>query len=226
MKLRFLGNGACFYPDMHNTSAYFVHKDNLILLDCGETVYERLLKRENLNDYKNIYVILTHLHADHVGSLGSLLSYCRCILKRRITIVHPERTVCKLLQLLGIDDDFYYYIDKLTDEITDLAVIPYKVYHVPNMNCYGYEIEGPEGHIYYSGDSAEIPNEILGKFLRGEIEMLYQDTSTHNSANPTHLYVGKLEAAIPEKERYRVTCMHLDCDCRKMLQEKGFQVVE
>ena len=226
MDLRFLGCGACFYPSFHNTSAYFVYRNNLILLDCGETVYERLLERENLNEFDQIYIVLTHLHADHVGSLGSMLSYCKCILKRRIIVVHPEKTICELLQLLGIDDDFYYYVDRLTDEIEDLHIIPHEVRHVPNMICYGYEIECPEGHVYYSGDSVGIPEEVLKKFLAGEITELYQDTSTHNSEEPTHMYYGKLEAAIPESERHRVTCMHLDCDCKQLLKDKGFKVIE
>ncbi len=46
MNLTFLGSGACFYPALHNTSAYFIYNNNLFLLDCGETVYQRLLEYE------------------------------------------------------------------------------------------------------------------------------------------------------------------------------------
>lgn len=226
MDLRFLGCGACFYPSFHNTSAYFVYNNNLILLDCGETVYERLLERENLNDFDQIYIVLTHLHADHVGSIGSMLSYCKCILNRRIIVVHPEKTIIDLLKLLGIEDDFYYYVDRLTDEIEGLHITPHKVQHVPNMICYGYEIEGPKGHVYYSGDSVGIPEEVLRKFFNGEIEEIYQDTSTHNSEKPTHMYLGTLEEMIPKSERNRITCMHLDCDCKQLLKDKGFKVIE
>ena len=75
-------------------------------MDCGETVYELLMKRSNLREYRQIYVLLTHLHADHVGSLGSLISYNYCILGRKICVIHPRATVVELLRLMGIKDEF------------------------------------------------------------------------------------------------------------------------
>ena len=75
MKLHFFGCGSAFNPAMGNTSAWFEMDGCLFLVDCGETVYELLMKRSNLREYRQIYVLLTHLHADHVGSLGSLISY-------------------------------------------------------------------------------------------------------------------------------------------------------
>lgn len=224
MKLTFLGSGACFYPALHNTSAYFVYKNNLILLDCGETVYERLLKKEDINKYKQIYVILTHLHADHVGSLGSLLSYCSCILKRRICVVHPQKEVCRLLSLMGIAKDFYTYMPELSGTVEGLHIIPVEVSHASDMKCFGYEIWCEDGHIYYSGDAAGIPDEVLDKFRSGQIQTLYQDTSSQESDH--HMYVGKLEAAISIELRSRVVCMHLDCDFKEQLKEKGFRVIE
>lgn len=227
MQLQFLGSGACFYPALHNTSAFFIHDSNLILLDCGETVYERLLECVDLNGFKQIYVVITHLHADHVGSLGSLLSYCKCILNKQIVIIHPEKTICELLALLGIEKTFYVYLAEFPNELENLKVIPYEVSHVPNMKCYGYEIIDQDMSIYYSGDSNDIPQNVLTNFLSGKIKYLYQDTSLHDSEHPTHMYVKKLEDIILKKEdRARVTCMHLDGDYREVLKNKGFNIVE
>ena len=75
MKLHFFGCGSAFNPAMGNTSAWFEMDGCLFLVDCGETVYELLMKRSDLREYRQIYVLLTHLHADHVGSLGFLISY-------------------------------------------------------------------------------------------------------------------------------------------------------
>ena len=93
MKLHFFGCGSAFNPAMGNTSAWFEMDGCLFLVDCGETVYELLMKRSNLREYRQIYVLLTHLHADHVGSLGSLISYNYCILGRKICVIHPRATV-------------------------------------------------------------------------------------------------------------------------------------
>ena len=106
MKLHFFGCGSAFNPAMGNTSAWFEMDGCLFLVDCGETVYELLMKRSDLREYRQIYVLLTHLHADHVGSLGSLISYNYCILGRKICVIHPRATVVELLRLMGIKDEF------------------------------------------------------------------------------------------------------------------------
>lgn len=226
MNLTFLGSGACFYPALHNTSAYFVFENNLILLDCGETVYERLLEREDIDQYKEIYVIITHLHADHVGSLGSLLSYCSCILKRRIYIIHPQKEICSLLSLMGIAEDFYNYRQEFSNAVAGLDIIPVEVQHASDMKCFGYEIRCKDWHIYYSGDAADLPDDMVGKFVSGEIQRIYQDTSSHKCDHPSHMYVGDLEKKIPMELRKRVFCMHLDRDWKRELLEKGFSVIE
>lgn len=222
MKLTFLGSGACFYPARHNTSAYFVIDDHLFLLDCGETVYEKLLEREDVGQFKQIYVIVTHLHADHVGSLGSLISYCTCILQKKICVVHPQERICSLLTMMGINPAFYEYRERLGDVMPGLCVRPTEVKHADDMKCYGYEITYQDWHIYYSGDAAAIPTEILEGFLAGEIRQIYQDTASKESAH--HMYKNRLESVIPEKERGRVTCMHLDGDYVEELLGKGFCV--
>ncbi len=44
--LNFIGNGSCFNTDFGNNSAYYIDKEkkSLLLIDCGETVFERLMK--------------------------------------------------------------------------------------------------------------------------------------------------------------------------------------
>ncbi len=75
MQLNFLGIGAAYYPPFGSTSAYFVVQGHFYLIDCGETVFSALWNNHDLNECKDIYVLITHLHADHIGSLGSFISY-------------------------------------------------------------------------------------------------------------------------------------------------------
>ena len=117
LDLHFFGCGSAFNPAMGNTSAWFEADGCLFLVDCGETVYELLMKRSSLREYRQIYVLLTHLHADHVGSLGSLISYNYCILGRKISVIHPRATVVELLRLMGIKDEFYNYYKGLPEEV-------------------------------------------------------------------------------------------------------------
>lgn len=105
--LKFLGCGAAFYPVLGNTSAYFIKNNNLYLLDCGELVFHQLYERGMLTRYDRIYSIITHLHADHVGSLGSLISYTYFVLGKKVRVIHPEESVRQLLDLTGIDRKAY-----------------------------------------------------------------------------------------------------------------------
>lgn len=226
MKLHFFGCGSAFNPAMGNTAAWFERDGCLFLLDCGETVYELLMRRSDLREYRQIYVLLTHLHADHVGSLGSLISYNYCVLERKIWVVHPRDTVVQLLRLMGIKDDFYEYSQEMPEQAGDIRVRPVPVVHVDNMDCFGYLLEADGQQIYYSGDSACLP-ECIGRMLAaGDLAAVYHDTSLHDSPQPSHCFVGRLEQAVPREFRHKVYCMHLDGECRDILEAKGFRVAE
>ena len=77
-KLRFIGTGGCFSKENINNSAYLKEDGHLILFDCGETVFHQILKNDIIDtDINRIDIIITHIHADHVGSLGSLIFFTR-----------------------------------------------------------------------------------------------------------------------------------------------------
>ncbi len=226
MKLKFLGIGAGFYPTYYNTSAYFIVDNNLILIDCGETVYKRLLDSIDIHSVDNIYVLITHLHADHVGSLPSLISYCACVVNKKIQVLHSEETICELLRLTGIKESFYTHHKQFEHTIKGVTIKPVRVKHAKDMKCFGYEIITEDDHIYYSGDSSSISEDILEKYLNGQIKRIYQDTSSSISNSSSHMYVGFLEEIIPKEFRKNVFCMHLDKDYKEELRQKGFSVCE
>jgi phosphoribosyl 1,2-cyclic phosphodiesterase len=225
MELKFVGRGSAFTPSLKNTSAYFVIGDSLFLIDCGESVFGDIWDLEELKTCKDIYVLITHLHCDHVGSLGSLASYCYFMLHKKIHVIHPETTVVDLLKLMGIEEHVYRYDSKLPPELQSLSAKAVPVEHVSTMHCYGYLLEANNETIYYSGDSYRIPDIILADFLSGTIDRIYQDTSTHSSKSPTHCEIDKLEMMIPIELRNRVYCMHLDGDNESIYRNKGFQTI-
>ena len=100
--LHFLGKGAAFYPSFDNTSAWFVESNVFYLIDCGESVFSKIWNIPEYFRADKVVVILTHLHCDHVGSLGSLISYTNMILKLQIEIVHEnDNSLKQLLKLCG-----------------------------------------------------------------------------------------------------------------------------
>lgn len=224
MKLNFLGKGCAFYPLYGNTCAYFVHGKELYLLDCGESAFEQLYKKIDLNEIERAYVIITHLHADHVGSLGTMISYFACVLKKMVYVVHPETTIVDLLTLEGISKSFYEYHKLLPENAAGLSAEPVEVHHAEDMQCYGYLLRDAEECIFYSGDSAMLPEKVQKLFLAGEVDRIYHDTATQPSEH--HGYYKKLEEVIPEEKRGQVYCMHLDSKCEDMLMARGFRIVE
>ena len=107
MDLNFLGCGSAFNPLYGNTSAYFTNKDQLYVIDGGESVFLKLYQKELLKKYAGITIMVTHMHADHVGSLPSIISYCYYVLGKKVTVIYPEKSLWILLGLMGIDPDIY-----------------------------------------------------------------------------------------------------------------------
>ena len=226
MELNFTGKGSAFYPPFKNTGAYMLSGKALYLIDCGETMFDVLYHKLDLASIEDVYVILTHMHADHVGSLGTLISYFYCLFNKAIHVIYPQETIKQLLTLEGITPLGYYYHRTLPENPAGLTAVPVEVKHALDMKYYGYVLSDGTETIYYSGDSSELPEDIRTRFLTGEINRIYHDTSTHDSPNPSHCYYGKMEKWIPREERHRVYCMHLDSPCEDMLKEKGFSIVE
>jgi len=65
-----IGNGTAFDPEIPNTS--FLLKD-FLLIDCGYNIFKEL--KENFDIGKIELIAITHNHADHIGSLETLLFY-------------------------------------------------------------------------------------------------------------------------------------------------------
>ncbi len=108
MDLKFLGCGSAFNPVYGNTSAYFTIGQDLYVIDAWESIFLSLYQKDLL---KNVTFLITHMHADHVGSLASIISYCFYVLEKKITIVYPEKSLWSLLGLMGIDPNAYEAVE-------------------------------------------------------------------------------------------------------------------
>lgn len=229
MELEFLGFGAAFNPIMENSNAYFLAGKRFFLLDCGETAFGKIWNLPAYTESEEVVALITHLHADHVGSLGSLISYSHYVMKKPVTVVHPLETVVQLLDLLGIDRACYRFRKLAQGEAADfgggVSAKPLQVDHVANMTCFGYILSDGVESVYFSGDATSMPAEVLEGLADGKVDRAYQDTSNTPSDHPTHATLEYLERLIPEKTRGKVYCIHLDYDYRDLLVRKGFKVV-
>ncbi len=231
--LNFIGRGSAFNTKLGNTSAFIKLNSSLILIDCGGTVFSRLQKLKILDGLKNIYIIITHTHPDHVGSLGDMVFYCYHILKHNATIIFPQKEhIEKFLASVGVSSKVYKLNSSNTVEIRDEEIGEFRiefltVTHTNTIPSYGFIMKIKESALYYSGDSNNISNEVINKLKGGEIQRIYQDTCGLDYNGNGHLSLKKLSELIPQELRNKVYCMHLDdYITEEEIRNSGFNAVE
>ncbi|MBR2707874.1 MAG: ribonuclease Z [Bacilli bacterium] len=235
MVLKFLGRGSAFNINEGNTSAYFYSNGELFLIDCGESVFERIIKNYLLDNIKAINILITHTHGDHVGSLGSLILYCFYNLDIKINIILPSKhkylnDLKDLLRIFGCKSKMYKFIyeNELTEKYDAFNSIKFmETKHSRGMVCYGILFDTKSGVVYYSGDTKEITN--IKKIIKeyDDIDKVYVDTSSIDSKDNPHVYVGVLDEEIPPYLRDKFYCMHIN-DKKAIVEaiDFGFKVVD
>lgn len=230
--LKFNGIGSAFNTKLGNTSAFIKKSKSLLLIDCGGTVFDRLLKLNLLQKFENIYIIITHTHPDHVGSLGEVIFYSYYILNKKPNIYFPQKELMEnFLGYIGVSNKMYNLEDNNIAEIYDSFLGKVKlefisVTHVDTIPSYGFFITLNDEKVYYSGDSNNISSRVIDELKQGKIIKLYQDTCGLDYEGNNHLSLKRLCTMIPSQLRYKIYCMHLDTHItEKQIIDSGFNLV-
>ncbi|MCR5384626.1 MAG: diguanylate cyclase [Saccharofermentans sp.] len=212
--LKFLGRGSAF-TDEHN-SAYFVENDELILIDCPMSAFQRL-NDKNLALYDHIYVLVTHTHGDHVGGIGMLIDLLQFSVNTPITVVAPSKEVeADLFYLLsrveGCNSTWFELIcvDDLEKEWL-VCSIPTSHTEELQGKCFGYCLKVEGNKVIYTGDTNTIvPFE---KYLESGA-YLYSEISAYKTT--VHLYCSDMVQKITEyvSSGIHVYLMHMDDEKR------------
>lgn len=222
--LKFIGNGSCFNTEFGNNSAYFIdnEKESLLLIDCGESVFERLMKQKLLDRIKDIHILITHMHTDHIGSLSSLLFFCEYGKGIIPTVIYPEKNIMsQYLSLVGNEPQAYKLITP--KECKQYRIQEIMQEHSNFINAYGYVLELGGRRIYYSGDTKTISKPIEQAFRKGMFDDFYQDVSRYDTT--AHMNIETLSNLFNAEERKKITCMHFDDDItRRKAEYLGFDI--
>ena len=212
--LLFLGRGSAF-ADEHN-SAFFAEDNELVLIDCPATSYQKV-KKMNWEQYDNIYILITHTHGDHSGGVGTMLQYVwfASYMKKKVTIVAPSEEVKEdlLLLLMRIEGCEQEWFDIITaDELNKkwfIAAVP--TTHVKPLEgrCFGYHLNIHGNNVVYTGDTATL-EPFKSMLKRGSF--LYTEAAYYKSA--VHMYLKDMLAEYISlaESGVHVYLMHLDVE--------------
>ena len=226
--LLFLGRGSAF-SDEHN-SAFFVEDNELILIDCPATSYQKV-KKMKWEQYDNIYILITHTHGDHSGGVGTMLQYVwfASYMKEKVTVVAPSLEVKEdLIQLLmrieGCEKEWFNIIAaNELDKNWFVAAVP--TTHVKPLEgkCFGYHLNIHGNNVVYTGDTATLepfePLLLCNSFL-------YAEAAYYKSE--VHLFMKDM---LPEfirlsKIGVHVYLIHLDVEkeIKKMIADTSLKL--
>ena len=222
--LKFLGTGSCFNVADGNNACYYFSKSEqaIMLIDCGESVFERIVECGLLDGMKSIDILITHLHSDHAGSLPSLLFFCDLALGLTPKVIYPDKeTMGSYLGLTGNDARKFELVSPSEYDRYEITEIGQE--HSKSIKAFGYLMRIDGESIYYSGDAHTIDPEVLQMLNNGQIDHFYQDTTRYENAS--HLNIDALHGLVAAERRDRVVCMHLDDDIsREKAKGYGFHV--
>ena len=237
MNLKFLGRGSAFNTKEGNTSAYFIEDSTFFLIDCGENIFSRIEQKNLLDGIKEVYIFITHLHPDHVGSLGSLIFYGYAVKKIPINIVVGQATVYSydLKEMLGFNgctENMYKMVPEisLTKKFKSFNSVTYfYTSHCPEISACSIVFRTREGIVFYTGDTNDLGNlqTIMLSTSFNKIKAMYVDSTSLDYPGNVHLCIHRLAIHTPEIFRAKIYCMHFNDDkCIKLAKDYGFNVVE
>lgn len=236
MKVKFLGCGAGFNPSYGSNSAYLMTRDDgMILLECGEQTFARLINLPDFLKAKYLTVLLSHTHSDHAGSLGNMVMYSYNVLHRRVVIVaggiKQRREIRRLLKGFGVARECYQIVTTwgmshssrmhdiaLRDSCINIEMI--RTHHAPSLACYNIELsrltkDGQVDGLFWSGDTNDGVPAIV-RALWGY--SVYQEAGVRHSS--AHVQIHQFDRALvaiaehgnvsAQQLRRNITLMHLD----------------
>ena len=228
--LTFLGRGSGYNSEETNTSAYIKENETLLLIDCGETIFKKVLEKNLMDGVKQVHILITHMHSDHIGSLGGFVGFCSWKYKIKSKVYFKEKDKIKLfLELLGLrKNEAFEVLDPNNKRIEDLRLnINCKLTkHVRVLNAYSYNLKFDIGNdVFYSGDTYETNINIVEYLNDGNI--VYHDACVDDSKDNVHTSLRRLSELVPKEYRNQVYCIHIDGEnFIEEAQKQGFNVVD
>ncbi len=203
MELKFIGNGSGFSET--NNNAFFIIDNDLYIIDCSMLNMNKIKRLFDFSKYSNIYIIVTHMHADHVSGIANLIDYLYYMYGKFVNIISPSTLIDDIKnynEICGVLSNQYNIIDSKNINIIKETI---KVNHSHSLKngCFGYLLNINNKNIIYTGDTSDlIPFE---EYL-DICDELYVDVNYNNSK--VHIGFHNFLENIPNVKK--IYLMHID----------------
>ena len=229
-KLEFLGRGSGYNVKEGNTSAYIRKNETLLLIDCGESIFKTIVEKDLVEEIKYVHVLITHMHSDHVGSLGSFIGFCYWKYKIVTKVYFYEKDKIKnFLELTGLMEGESFIVNDTNNKKIDTLGLEFNssiTKHAKTLNTYSFTLKFEDGNdIFYSGDTSETNFDVIPFLKLGNL--VYHDTCLNDCECNVHTSLRVLCEIIPKEYRKQVYCIHIDGDnFAEKVEKEGFNVVD
>lgn len=197
MKIKFLGIGGAFVPHLGSSAAVVeTGKGTFTLIDAGCSTYADLCRTQRIDLIT--HVLVTHLHDDHVGSLGSIINHRFHVSHSPVVLLYPEWLEGPILTLLQLQRtnhpvQNYLHLVCLTSRTgsigaTRIEAVNTSSMHQLNMPSAAYIFRSEGQTIAYSGDlgDANVLFAALGEEPKSSTQV-FHDASFEEKSRGSHV---------------------------------------
>ncbi|ALS21480.1 MULTISPECIES: MBL fold metallo-hydrolase [Paenibacillus] len=230
LQIQMIGTGSAFAKNFYNNNA-LIHADGFtLLIDCGITapraLYELGIPLDRIDA-----VLISHIHADHVGGLEELAFQYRYVFKRKIKLLVPapleavlwEHTLRGGLEnkaegLVGLND--YFEVAALAERTPTsihpkLTVELLPTDHIPGKASYSFLLNGK---VFYSADMRFSKTLLTGLHEQG-CEVILHDCQLF-CPGTVHACLDEL-LTLPEEVQEKVLLMHYGDNMSEFIGKTG-----
>lgn len=122
-------------------------------------LHEKIIKEDLSFNINELYILISHTHSDHIGSIGTLMFYSKYDknIKNSIVVPKNEFFIFNLKEYLWHADisTEVEFVDEtfLKDRFNLINFSILKTNYVKTLPCYCFLLEDNENLIYYSADN-------------------------------------------------------------------------
>ena len=185
-QLKFLGIGGPTNLALGGNCFYLKKNKTLLLIDICESATNKLLNLNILNDIKEVYIVITHTHTDHVAGLGTLIWYLNFELNIKPNIIYGSQKymnkIIKLLTAIGVHIELVTFMKDNEFILDDLTLKLRPTTHSSSLMCYGIMFKDNIGKYYYTGDTNDI--DFIRRIVKkDDVKKVYTEVSkvTHDT---------------------------------------------